>query len=57
MSSISGSGDLWSGDPQELKTKTIESFIETIEDTIADLNNDEDVKRWEERKSELVPAL
>ena len=52
MSSISGSDDLWSGDPQVLKTKSIECFIET-KDIIADLNNNEDVKRWEERKSEL----
>ena len=56
-SEISSSDDLWSGDPRELKTKTIESFIENIEDLIPDLDDDESIEAWRERKSELEEEL
>lgn len=53
------SDDLWSGDPKELETQTIESFIENIEDLLTDFSDDEadDIQRWQERKSELEEEL
>ena len=56
-SEISSSDDLWSGDPRELKTKTIESFIENIEDLIPDLEDNKDVEAWNQRKSDLEEEL
>lgn len=55
--SFSMSDDLWSGDPKEIDTETIESFIEDIEDLLTDLDDDQDRERWEERKSELEEEL
>ena len=56
-SSISMSDDLWSGDPKELKTATIESFLESINDCISDLDDEKEIERWEGRKSELEDEL
>lgn len=51
------SDDLFSGDPQELKTKIIESFIENIENLISDLDDNKEIEMWEVRKSELEEEL
>ena len=56
-SSIGMSDDVWSGEPRELSTTTIKSFIGTIDNMIPDLDNDQEREEWRERKSELEDEL
>ncbi len=55
--SISMSDDLWSGDPKDIDNDTLKSFIENIEELIPDLEDNEHVQAWEERKSALQDEL
>ena len=56
-SSVGMSDDLWSGEPRELSTTTIRSFINNINDLIPDLDTDEEVQEWNQRKSDLEDEL
>lgn len=56
-SSIGMSYDIWSGEPRQLSTTTLKSFIGTIDGMIPDLDNDQEREEWREGKSELEDEL
>ena len=55
--SVGMSDDLWSGEPRELSTTTIRSFINSIDNMLPDLDTDEEVQEWNQRKSDLEDEL